>query len=394
MTSIWQKPLIHFDEDKKQHRKVSWLELFFDLFIVIVISQISDLLSANYTLSSLFGFVLLFIPTWWVWIGLTFYFERFETNGLEIKILTFLLMIPLAGMGIFAEHALTSTFSGFAFSYAFTRGIITVLWALGGIHNPIFRPVAKRFVTGFSTSFVLVIVSAILSNTISFFLFGLALFADLITPVFTIRHQAKLPRFSTSKLPERFGLFVIIVLGETLVSVIKAVSVSSLAADSVVAMAVISIATGFMIWWIYFDFIGNKVFKPGVWYTFFFSYLHMPLLMSIVATGSGLFHILSREKITVLNEHVNIQLLVSAMVLLFTGCIGLTLQNENSGIPDRSVFFHFISALLLILASCIIINRPAMISLLIVLLVYLAQIGYLFLCRSDRTISNPGIESM
>ncbi len=81
--TLWQTPAIHQEEDQQLHRKVSWLELFYDLVFVAVIAQISHYLAGHMTWEGLAGYALLFVPVWWVWIAGTYYNERFETFGLE-----------------------------------------------------------------------------------------------------------------------------------------------------------------------------------------------------------------------------------------------------------------------------------------------------------------------
>ncbi len=83
---------------------LSWLELFFDLVFVAVISELVHLLSANPSMETLWNYLFLFIPAWWIWIGATYYNDRFETEGLDSRFFTFLLMIPVAGLAIFAHH--------------------------------------------------------------------------------------------------------------------------------------------------------------------------------------------------------------------------------------------------------------------------------------------------
>ncbi|MGE0433484.1 MAG: low temperature requirement protein A, partial [Planctomycetota bacterium] len=115
--SIWQKPAIRLDEESEQHRKVTWLELFFDLFFVVAVAQLGHMLAHNPTADGLVRFVLLFMPVFWVWIGMTYYNERFETEGLENRLAALLLMLPVIGMSITAHHALDaghSSFTGFA----------------------------------------------------------------------------------------------------------------------------------------------------------------------------------------------------------------------------------------------------------------------------------------
>ena len=133
---IWQKPRLRTDEDNQLHRKVTWLELFFDLVFVVAIAQIAHHLSAHITASGVQDFFLLFLPIWWLWLGITYYHERFETEGLENRLFTFLFMVCVAGLAIFAHAGLRESFTGFALSYAAGRALLVFLWIRAGIHDP------------------------------------------------------------------------------------------------------------------------------------------------------------------------------------------------------------------------------------------------------------------
>ena len=98
----WQKPNLRTDEDFNRHRSVTWLELFFDLIFVVVISRLAHNLSGDITVINILIFVFMFIAVFWVWNGSTYYAERFESEGLEIRVFTLLTIIPVAGMAIFS----------------------------------------------------------------------------------------------------------------------------------------------------------------------------------------------------------------------------------------------------------------------------------------------------
>src|ERR671919_2088166 len=100
----WQKPYLRRDEEFERHRAVTWLELFFDLIFVVVISRLAHNLGSDMSVLGLLIFGFMFVPVWWVWNATTYYTERFESEGLEHRLITLLSIIPVAGMAIFSEH--------------------------------------------------------------------------------------------------------------------------------------------------------------------------------------------------------------------------------------------------------------------------------------------------
>jgi low temperature requirement protein LtrA len=324
----WQKPQLRTDEDQNIHRKVSWLELFFDLIFVVVVAELSHYLAKHVSLEGVGSFILLFLPVWWVWIGATYYNERFETEGLENRIFTFLQIIGAAGLAIFVHDGLSKTSIGFALSYILSRSIITYLWVRGGYHDRRFLPTAKRFGTGFIASITCFILSIFVPPPQRFILWGIGLLLDIATPLSAYRQQALLPKFSSSKLPERFGLFLIIVLGESVVAVVQGLAAKSELSFFTAGTGILGMALGFGMWWIYFDFVARRPPKHGIGWIYAWNYLHMPLVMSVTATGAGILNTIANEQSTLSDP---VRMLISISVgcsLIVIALLENTLRRE------------------------------------------------------------------
>lgn len=325
----WAKPRLRTDEEEDRERRVGWLELFFDLVFVVVVAELSHSLAEHISLAGVIGFILLFIPVWWIWIGGTFYNERFETNDVSNRVFVFLQMLPVAALAVFAHDALGETSTGFALAYAAGRVIIITLWLRGGWHDQRFRPVSNRYAIGFGLSFLLFVTSVFVPPPVRFWLWGLGLLIDLVTPMTTLHIQARLPRFSTSRLPERLGLFVIIVLGETLVGVVRGVAAQHHLTLATMLTGGLGMALGFGLWWVYFDFVARRQFKRGRWWPITWTYLHLPLLMGIVAAGAGVNNVVASETTALSAETRWLISGAVAAALIFTGLIELVLQRRE-----------------------------------------------------------------
>lgn len=285
---LWQRPVLRDDELHGHHRPVTWLELFFDLFFVVVIARIAHHLAAHPDPTGVLEFILLFVPVWWVWTGVTFYNERFETDGLENRLFAFLLMLPVAGMAVWSEQALGATWTPFVLSYATARGITAALFLRAGHHAPVFRPTSLRFSAGAAAGIAAALLSTqVEGQTARMIIFGVGLVLDVLLPFTAVAHQDELPPFSRSKLPERYGLFTIIMLGEAVVGVVAGLAEAGDPSPELLLDGVLGLALGFGLWWIYFDFVARRPFAGGnaVWA---WGYLHLPLVMGIVATGAGI----------------------------------------------------------------------------------------------------------
>ena len=329
--SLWQRPTLRTDEEHERDRRVTWLELFFDLFIVVVVAEFAHNLADHITWLGVGQFIFLFLHLWWVWIASTYYTERFETEGVDQRIFTFLQMIPLAGMAVFAHYAFGKTSIPFALSYAASRLILTYLWWRGGRYDSRFRPTARRYLLGFSVSIFLYLLSTQVEPPLRFVLWGVGLLLDLVTPWTTLKLQARLPRFSTSKLPERFGLFVIIVLGESIMGVVNGAAKQPKLTVETAIVGILGIAIAFGVWWIYFDFVNRRPPKAGIRWAFAWAYLHLPLILAITATGAGTLSVVGDRDIIV---DPNASLLIASSVgisLIIMGWLEFTLHRA----PDE-----------------------------------------------------------
>jgi low temperature requirement protein LtrA len=345
--SLWELPELNYREEQGEHSKVTWLELFFDLFFVASIAQIAHGMYEHLSWQGAEDFFMLFIPVWWIWIGFTNYNERFESNGLEIRFFTFLLMLPVIGLALFSHHGIDKGFQGIVLSYVSARLFLTILWVRAACYIPLVRPTAIRFVIGFAGSLALSLSSVFVKTDCSYYLFSVALFIDLLTPLTTVTHQMKLPLLSSSKRPERVGLLVIIVLGEMVVGVVNGLANVHHLTLSLFLEASLGVTLGFAFWWIYFDFIARRPPKSGISWGFAWGYLHLPLVMAFTATGAGISSVIGKEEMLPLEAK---QVIASAVAcaLMVMSLIERTLHRESTE-PSH----EYLSPLLKFFTGCI-----------------------------------------
>jgi low temperature requirement protein LtrA len=261
------------------------------------------------------GFVMLFIPVWWVWIGATFYNDRFDTDDVGQRVYTFLQILAVAALALSVHNGLGDASQAFALSYAAARVLIIFMWVRGGFYNPVARPLTNRYAMGFSVSLALWTLSVFVDPPWRFIMWGVGLLIDLITPLATLQIQRRLPRYSTSHLPERFGLFTIIVLGESVAGTLRgAAEGPALALQTIVAGA-LGLAMAFALWWLYFDNVMDRPVRPGLFSFAGRTYLHLPLLMGITAIGAGVADVIASESST----------LESPLRWLICGAVGVSL---------------------------------------------------------------------
>ncbi|GAA3394119.1 low temperature requirement protein A [Cryptosporangium minutisporangium] len=278
----WRRAELRRDEEDGRHRPVGWLELFFDLVFVVIIGVLAEELIHD--THHLPGFALQFMAVFWVWNAFTYYNERFESDGLENRLFTFLAIVTVAGLAVWAPHGLDDNYVGFAGAYLAARGLNIALWLRAGVHERTFLPIALRFATGYAIAVALIVASTAFDGALRTTLFGLAVVVEIVTPSFTAKQQSVLPPLSRSKWPERFGLFTMIVLGETIIGVIHALSDAE---DKDLVSGVLGLAIGFAFWWLYYDFIARRPSRQQILTALAWVYLHLVTLLAITVAGAG-----------------------------------------------------------------------------------------------------------
>ncbi len=110
---FWQTPALRADEEASLHRPVSWLELFLDVFFVVAVAGLAHDLGDHVSWAGLGAFVAAFLPLAWLWVGITYYMERFETEGFENRLIIFCFMLVVGGMTVFSHDGLGENYAGY-----------------------------------------------------------------------------------------------------------------------------------------------------------------------------------------------------------------------------------------------------------------------------------------
>jgi len=283
--------------ESSKERRVTWLELFFDLIFVAAIAQVGTPLSHEYTPMGLLRYTFLFVLIWLAWSGNTLYFTRFDTDDLVQRVFTLIQSFIAAVMAANAKDALDSTSSaGFGAAYAGMR-IILVLQYLRARRVPQTRVLTTRYAIGFGTAALIWLVSALTPTPVRFVLWGIALTMDLATPFIAPSHSAKYPP-DAAHFPERFGLFTIILLGEFVVAVMHGIESQENWPIQAASSAILGMVFAFATWWWYFD--GAKASaerhvktKKQALLFYVWNYAHLPLFLGIAVSGIGIYHVIA-----------------------------------------------------------------------------------------------------
>jgi len=276
------------DED----RHATWLELFFDLVLVAAIAQIGHLLVGAQTFYDGLIYAGLFALVFWVWCGHTIYSTRFDSDDPAFRLLTFLNMFTLIVMAVEVHNAAHG--HGFAFGLAYLGSRLILLTLLGRAYKHVaeVRSVIKVYLVGFGVSACIWASSLFLHGPQMYWVWAIALGFDMLVPWYIWKTRYAGTTVNAEHIPERFGLFTIIVLGENIFAVVNGLEnlIWNTTSLLVAALSFILAAT---IWWTYFRQIeratGSVELGSGQPYI----YSHYPLLLGIVAVGIGTMRVIA-----------------------------------------------------------------------------------------------------
>jgi len=270
----------------EEERHATWTELFFDLVFVAAIASLGALLRDDASLEATLRMAGLFVPVWWAWIGFTLYADRFDSDDAIFRLLMLAGMLASGALAINVHFAAEGSSTGFALSYVSARILLILLYDRARRNVPEARPLVNRYMKGFSISAALWLASVAFTGTTRYVIWGIAMVIDIGTPVTTPERIIEAIPIHRSHIPERFGLFTLIVLGETVVSVTAASANIHWTLDAALVAAGGFIAVS-CLWWVYFDLLDLGAIRKRWHATQLYFYGHLPLLISLTWIGAG-----------------------------------------------------------------------------------------------------------
>jgi low temperature requirement protein LtrA len=275
-------------------RSASRLELFFDLAYVLVVAELATAFAKDLNWHGAGVFAGLLTITWWSWVTTTLYANRFDTNDVIYRIAKLAVTAAAIAMAASAQEATGSKANIFAASYLVTRLLLLGLYARAYRHVSEARATIAIYLCGTAGGAALWAASLVAPDHVRYALWTAGILVEGAAPFVATRYGGGVP-LHLDHLPERFGLFVILVLGESIASVVIGVHDTQWAGSSVLVAA-----TGFVIvaalWWIYFDLGGaagkrelideGQNQESGVADAYVFG--HLPLILGLATVAVGI----------------------------------------------------------------------------------------------------------
>jgi low temperature requirement protein LtrA len=282
------------------HRVSSPLELLFDLTFVVAIAaltaQLGHGIAEGHALDELAPFLQVFFAIWWAWMNFTWFASSYDTDDVLYRLLT---MLQMAGVLVLAAGVPTAfadgDFRAVTFGYLVMRIGLVAQWVRAGIEHPAGRATAFRYAAGISAVQVLWLLRLALAEAGVLPPASLVpVFAGLVVLELAVPPWAERTR-STNWHPhhiaERYGLFTIILLGESVLAASTGVQAGF--SEGGLGGAFVTIALGglvllFALWWLYFLEPSGRGLADNRDRSYLWGYGHYGIFASLAALGAGL----------------------------------------------------------------------------------------------------------
>ena len=274
-----------------EDRTVSFLELFYDLVYVVLIRQIAHTLAEDVSWSGVLDFAVVFGLIWIGWFNGAAFHELHGREDGRNRSFIFLQMGILTVLAVFTGHAASTDGEQFALIYAVLLAVLLCQWAsVYRTDAPEYRPGALRYLAGLVVSIGALLASSGMGDT-----GRLAVWAAVVggSVALVVVYMLRTPDDSlgfraTHSMVERYGLFIIIVLGEVVVGVVDGLLAVGDLDFRTVATGVLGLSIAFGFWWTYFDYVGRRLPRQDGGSFALWIYSQLPIALAVAAAGAGM----------------------------------------------------------------------------------------------------------
>jgi low temperature requirement protein LtrA len=278
--------------ESETEKRVIPLELFFDLVFVFALTQVTALMSADPTWQGLARGMLVFAALWWAWAAYAWLTNEIEADEDLPRLAMFTSMTAMLIAALAAPDAFGDDAVIFGCAYFVVRVMHVVLFTQAARHLSV-RDAMGRLARTAIPAPLMLIAAGFLDGPLQAGLWVLALALDYGGPLvlgvtgFVV---------SPSHFAERFGLIIIIALGESIVAI--GVGAEGLELDlELIVAAALGAAIACALWWAYFDWMAlhaEQLFsrtegeERARMARDAFSYLHLPMTAGIILVALGI----------------------------------------------------------------------------------------------------------
>lgn len=293
-------PYLNARRDPEEEYGASNLELFFDLVFVFAVTQVSHLLLEHLDWQGALRASMALLVVWWAWQYTTWASNEFDPDDVANRLLLIVIMLASLLMAVAIPDAFGDRGLLFAGAYVFIQvGRHAIMTFAAADRGTVERNRAAHVLSWFCLSGVLWIGGALVEGDARILLWLIALALDYGGPLVTY-WVPWLPRavytdwnLGGAHFSERFQLFTIIALGETIV--LTGATTAGLELDpATVAAFVCAFASTVALWWLYFNYVSSafeRMLREADVRSMvgrdIYTYGHVPIIAGIILCAVG-----------------------------------------------------------------------------------------------------------
>jgi low temperature requirement protein LtrA len=249
-------------------KRVSWVELYLDLVFVLAVGQLAHLIVATPEMHSVWVALGLFATLWWTWVGFAVLYSRRGQDDQAQRLLFLLGSVPIGVAAVAIDPASTGDSTVFALSLAVVRLVLAGAHMSRGGRADLLR---RRIARASLASAALFAISIVVREPFRYALWAIAIVIESRAMLDEDREATRRLRrdhdhdlaslapedpaeaLDAHHFAERFGLFLIILLGEVVVQAGQTSVDGHVASTGGWAALVAAMLLAAGLWWLYFD---------------------------------------------------------------------------------------------------------------------------------------------
>ena len=377
-SATWWGPPKKFDPHF-QERRISWLELFYDLIYVIAISRITHHLAMHISFEGFLQYACLFFLIFWGWLNGSLYYDIHGSEGLRTRLMTLWQVMIIAALAVTIDQPSPTAYVNTTIVFMIMQLYITYLWWSVGLYDRSHRRYNRPYTILFLLALALMVLSLFVPRPWVKLIAIIVIVCNYTPPFIAHRllRKSSLNLSLSSSMAERLGLFTIIVFGEVVLGVVNGISkVNDLNFSTWLNFA-LALSIVFALWWIFFAMTSNRNAKTGFVNATLLELLCIPTLMSLGLIAAR-FSYLFDPKETDLSLNI---IFCSAIATFLTGIslmMGLLIYAEIFNPIKKSARRSLlVTALVLIGWSLVNLKLDTIYHLIAVMVILLVEIIYL-----------------
>ncbi len=282
--------------DPAIERRTTPIELLWDLVFVFAITQVTTLFAHDAKWRGLGEAMLILALVWWAWSAFVWAANAQEEQSRALRACLLAGTVLIFVVGLAVPHAFGANSLLFVLAYAAVRFLHLGVYADASRRGNAGRAAILGFAVTVVIGMVLLVVGALTHGGVRMVLWLMALAIDYAGPAWLTRERLRgLQQVAVAHFAERYGAFVIICIGESIVAVGVGVGVAErpLTAELAIA-ATLPLLTAVGMWWTYFDRTADRAQErlrvhhdPVLAAADAYSYMHLIIVAGIIIFAGG-----------------------------------------------------------------------------------------------------------